>query len=86
MIKFKLQLIDRNKCKECLILDIESVGVSIVRHLRIGSCGGIGRRNGLKIRRSKIRTGSSPVTSTIIPEDAHNLISRSRAVGSLSGS
>ena len=36
----------------------------IHKHLRIGSCGGIGRRNGLKIRRSKIRTGSSPVTST----------------------
>ena len=29
-----------------------------------GSCGGIGRRNGLKIRRGKTRTGSSPVTST----------------------
>ena len=28
------------------------------------SCGGIGRRNGLKIRRGKTRTGSSPVTST----------------------
>ena len=38
----------------------------IHKHLRISSCGGIGRRNGLKIRRSKIRTGSSPVTSTTV--------------------
>ena len=38
--------------------------VIILCVLRISSCGEIGRRNGLKIRRSKIRTGSSPVTST----------------------
>jgi|BioPla2DNA2_1021312.scaffolds.fasta_scaffold00270_20 hypothetical protein len=33
---------------------------------RLRSCGGIGRRTGLKIRRIKPRAGSSPATSTII--------------------
>ena len=54
-------------------LTLKESGVNILWHLRIGSCGGIGRRNGLKIRRSKIRTGSSPVTSTIYSGECAHL-------------
>ncbi len=39
-------------------------------------CGVIGRRSGLKIRRSKIRTGSSPVSGILYIAEWSSLVAR----------
>ncbi len=63
MMEFFINYKKENTSFKNLILDKQSS--LYYNYTLLGRCGGIGRHKGLKIPRSKIRTGSSPVSGTM---------------------
>lgn len=64
----------RVKCNDCELGCLQTHGYLLINNFALASsvnprqicyCGGIGRHKGLKIPRSEVRIGSSPISSTI---------------------
>ena len=66
----QMQVMFFKKRKVCELVLTSAALCAIIHHADTETCrcGVIGRRSGLKIRRSKIRTGSSPVSGNNIAE------------------